>query len=749
MHITICLAALLTVAAGAVWFLGLMFVVAVVSETPERPTETRNDLLAIDDDGRPLRVTITYRSDAANVDAYSHEVHDLDGNAVDVTSLKLSDRIVTLTDSRLLFVSKRWSLRERIRSLDMLTDAKLFFRDTGQDGYFEYYARENGRRMGYLGRNGYSETEPSSAERFPTRSGQDRGVLTPWFSMWSVSHTLPNGALDQSGDTAQSPWIQTSLETDERFRFVEPGGRRVHFIDPWKRHVLGVIDVESEPVQAVGVLWLHKAALSPIILRTATTLLVCSQADTPKVVRTVTLPEPMRNVGVLQWLPLGDPVAGGGENLFIQMRDNDWRLIWSDDAGRILRESLVPGLTRSSEDIPEEMAAWSSVAVQSPLLVDVAVWVSRDESHPWHRALALHRAAEFGLSVPSGRGAGLLVEAMTLPLIALHLSGVFWSVLAARRLRRFGGSRFDHGFWLVWTLAFGLPGYLAFRAHRTWGEGGWALLPVASQETQTGKSAHPPATAAGFVLSGYEKLLDAGEHCGAAVAARVGLPAGHTALLLKEFRITAGMALLSLLAYWLVVASSVGVRGFTWLGEYLPGSGGSPFVQAGIFEPFMAITIVLGVCLAVWQIVTEARHQAWLFVLYRPVSRRTVLVIKIVVGLSVLMGCSAMPIVLSGVLASTPGMVAAPFEWSMTADAWRCWWSLSPVYLAMLLTMLRPARWIGTKAFPAVAACLWLIVREFLGIATEPAWFEVVAVTAFNATLITCLLLVLHEREYS
>ena len=544
------------------------------------------------------------------------------------------------------------------------------------------------------------------------------------------------------------------METDQRFRFVEPGGRRVHFIDPWKRHVLGVIDVESEPVQAVGVLWLHKAALSPIILRTATTLLVCSQADTPKVVRTVTLPEPMRNVGVLQWLPLGDPVAGGGENLFIQMRDNDWRLIWSDDAGSVLRERVVPGLTGSSEIGPTGMEAWILVVPQTPLAVDVAAWMSPDESHPWHRALALHRAAEFGLSVPSGPRTGLFVDAVVWPLFALHLSGAFWSVLAVRRLRRFGGSRFDHGFWVVWTLAFGLPGYLAFLVHRTWGT--FSTCPSKSETAASVAMPHGHVENVPHewrltrsLFSGYEKLLDAGEHCGAAVAARVGLPAGHTALLLKEFRLTAGMALLSLLAYWLVVASSVGVRGFTWLREYLPGSGGSPFVQAGIFEPFMAITIVLGVCLAVWQIVTEARHQAWLFVLYRPVSRRTVLVIKIVVGLSVLMGCSAMPIVLSGVLASTPGMVAAPFEWSMTADAWRCWWSLSPVYLAMLLTMLRPARWIGTKAFPAVAACLWLIVRDYLEITTEPAWFEVVAVTAFNATLITCLLLVLREREYS
>lgn len=251
------------------------------------------------------------------------------------------------------------------------------------------------------------------------------------------------------------------------------------------------------------------------------------------------------------------------------------------------------------------------------------------------------------------------------------------------------------------------------------------------------------------LASAYGKCLDAGEHFGASFAARVGFPASHTALVLKECRLAAGIALLACLAYVIVLARLVGLKGFGMLSDLVSPTTTVPFVHDRFSEPFVVVGTLLAVSLAVWQSVAESRGEAWLFMLHRPVSRRVILLSKLLIGLGVVTVCTALPILVYAAWASRPGSVAAPFEWGMTEIAWRQWAALTPIYLGTLLTMLLPARWVGTRLLPVVAVFGWLVGRETaIGTWWWPVWWELFAVLAIDVCLVSSLLLVVREREY-
>ena len=192
------------------------------------------------------------------------------------------------------------------------------------------------------------------------------------------------------------------------------------------------------------------------------------------------------------------------------------------------------------------------------------------------------------------------------------------------------------------------------------------------------------------------------------------------------------------------------VTGFLWMRNLVSqsSSAATPFLHDEFAGPFSMVTLLLAVCLAVWQTSTESRGGAWLFLLHRPVSRRAILFSKIAVGLSVLVMCSALPIVLYGTWAARPGTHPSPFEWSMTTETWRLWWSMPPLYLGTLLTMWRPARWIGTRLLPCVAGFGWMVWRASAGAWLWPTWHEFALVAAIDVVLLVSLLLIVREREY-
>ncbi len=765
---SICLAVLLTTAAVTLWIFGFVMVVGILEEVigpPQRSSESHHFVFR--DDGLPVWRKADYRKGAEFA-----EYHDLDGQPVEMTLKNEHSQMVTLIDSRLWRQPKRAIWTSRIVPVGYQPPAQpnvggtatWFFKDDGERGYFVSLVGVKRQVNGYVGQKGFSRKLPPRSDWFVTRSGNE------WHNL--VSHLNP---WDNRAGWIGLPFTQQVVakfpETANYGQlFVEPDGRRVFAID-LKQNKLVVIH-EGEPVFSASFVSPAKAE-EPLkaVLRLLDSLRVVSltKAGAGKVA-IIPIPEVLRRAGALQWLKTNEG------HTFVTFREEGWRLT-------MLNEALQPIGTRDVDDRRNEihkpppfllLAAF--VGVQSPALADLFASAILHEGTP-HQDIDTSRLRELGLEWPTA--AEMSLSELIAPLGVLQLTAIVWMVLTVRRLRRFSASSRDQWLWGVWTLLFGAPGYLAFRAHRE-----WRLIPVSSvahleavprplgsgqhQVCKTGTLArrmerdgqecpsYDEAESAtnrsrrliASLPSAYGRLLDLAELRGANIAARVGLSPSHTALALKEFRLTAGLALLASLVYVVVLARLIGIKGLGIIGDWVSPTSAAPFVHDGFTQPFMVVGILLAVWLAVWQSVAESRSEAWLFMLQRPVSRRAIVLSKLSTGLLLVTGCTAWPILVYATWASRPGSVAAPFEWGMTEIAWRQWAALTPIYLGTLLAMLRPARWIGTRLLPVIAVIGWLPGREALGIWCWPVWWELLAVLVIDVCLVSVLFLVVREREY-
>ena len=89
----------------------------------------------------------------------------------------------------------------------------------------------------------------------------------------------------------------------------------------------------------------------------------------------------------------------------------------------------------------------------------------------------------------------------------------------------------------------------------------------------------------------------------------------------------------------------------------------------------------LALALGFWHSLGDFWGEAHLFLLHRPVARRSIYVTKLVVGLVAYLLCAVIPILLYAVWAATPGTHASPFEWSMTLPVWSAWFACVTLYL--------------------------------------------------------------------
>ncbi len=174
------------------------------------------------------------------------------------------------------------------------------------------------------------------------------------------------------------------------------------------------------------------------------------------------------------------------------------------------------------------------------------------------------------------------------------------------------------------------------------------------------------------------------------------------ALMLKELRETAWIALVGLAAHMAFVANCVG---YSVLPFYTNGGRdiGIPFLDGAFLTPFCCVSIALAAALGLRQTAFESRGGTWLFLLHRPTSMWRVLAAKLAVGGGLYLICGLMAILSYAAWAATPGKHPSPFFWWMTADAWEAWALIAIFYLAAFLAGIRPARWFGTRLLPLVA----------------------------------------------
>jgi hypothetical protein len=219
----------------------------------------------------------------------------------------------------------------------------------------------------------------------------------------------------------------------------------------------------------------------------------------------------------------------------------------------------------------------------------------------------------------------------------------------------------------------------------------------------------------------------------------------YKALAFKELRDLAGLAVLALAAYGLLLVHCTGFVDFAPWSEF--GYENSvPFVNGVFVSWCVGLAAFLSVVLGVWQSAREEIRGTWLLLMHRPLSREKLIGLKLLVGLATYMACAGLPTLAYACWAATPGTHASPFEWSMTAGSWEMLFALTALYLAGFLSGLRPGRWLGTRLLPAAAAVALVALVELLpGI---PVAVRLAAVGLLDLGLVSSILFVARTRDY-
>jgi hypothetical protein len=175
------------------------------------------------------------------------------------------------------------------------------------------------------------------------------------------------------------------------------------------------------------------------------------------------------------------------------------------------------------------------------------------------------------------------------------------------------------------------------------------------------------------------------------------------AMLYKELREAAGIAAIALALFFYFTVKAMRHDLLPWFASRINYEAEIPFVGSSFLTSFGLISAALAIALGFRQSVGESIHGTWLFLLHRPVARRKLIGVKLLAGVGVYLVCAAAAILALACWAATPGTHASPFEWSMTAPAWKVWLTMPIVYLAAFLSGIRPARWVGTRLLPLAA----------------------------------------------
>lgn len=224
------------------------------------------------------------------------------------------------------------------------------------------------------------------------------------------------------------------------------------------------------------------------------------------------------------------------------------------------------------------------------------------------------------------------------------------------------------------------------------------------------------------------------------------------ALLYKEFRETLPIAVVGLACLLFVALDAMEYSPLPDLfgGRYV---GVIPFLGNldQFFGRFNMAAGAFAIALGFWHSLGDFWGEAHLFLLHRPVARRSIYITKLVVGLTAYLLCGAAPIILYGCWAATPGTHASPFDWSMTFQCWSAWFGAATVYLGAFLSGLRPAAWIGTRLAPLAAAGGILGIAEFIASLLGSSYLILypLVLIAADLALVASILVTTESRDFA
>jgi hypothetical protein len=218
-----------------------------------------------------------------------------------------------------------------------------------------------------------------------------------------------------------------------------------------------------------------------------------------------------------------------------------------------------------------------------------------------------------------------------------------------------------------------------------------------------------------------------------------------SALTLKELRESAGLAALGLAGLGLIALTAIGFSPLGMLfGTGRPAAGTIPFLYDSFDGYFALAAGALAIALGLKQSLGDLMGDTQLFLLHRPVSRRTVILTKIIVGLSLYLVLAGLAVVIYAIWAASSGTHASPFAWSMTVPVWMIWLAVTLVYLGALLSGLRPAAWFGTRLMPLAAACALAAVAAAL-----PPLAGIAVAFVAGAAFMVLILFVAETRDFA
>jgi ABC-type transport system involved in multi-copper enzyme maturation permease subunit len=181
------------------------------------------------------------------------------------------------------------------------------------------------------------------------------------------------------------------------------------------------------------------------------------------------------------------------------------------------------------------------------------------------------------------------------------------------------------------------------------------------------------------------------------------------AIVKKELRETRVFAVLALGLYLIYLSNLTGHWGrvLSWIFTWAPGMTAEPPDVPFVQDRFASILFFIGAALA---ITLGFRQSAWepsqgtaQYLLHLPLWRRTIFLTKLTTGISLLLGCTLLPILIYAIWAAMPATHAGPFEWSMTVPAFQIWLIMPLAYLGAFASGIRPARWFGSRLLPLFA----------------------------------------------
>ena len=214
---------------------------------------------------------------------------------------------------------------------------------------------------------------------------------------------------------------------------------------------------------------------------------------------------------------------------------------------------------------------------------------------------------------------------------------------------------------------------------------------------------------------------------------------------LRECGIYASLALLAMVHY---VGAGMDLPLIPFLNSWR--SGEIPFIGFNQYNvdresTFVLVGIIAAVVLGLHQTVWESWRQTTLFLLHRPMPRSQIILAKMLAGSLMVFAITAGPLLIYCAWAAAPGTHASPFFWSMTEPWWRGVEVAMVCYLGAFFTGIRPAHWLGSRTWPAIATILMAVALKFAPI---PPVLIYLGLTALAAILVVFILDVTRLREF-